>query len=457
MSTFEATTKMPVDAQSLYDWHARPGAFERLAPPWDNIEVVEKLGGIEDGARLVMKIHQGPLSVTWEALHRDLIEGEQFVDEQVRGPFAKWEHVHRFEDTQGGSLLRDHVDYKLPLGWLGRLFGGRTARKTLERMFTFRHRRTELDLKRHSAFEDRPRMKIAITGASGMLGTELSSFLTTGGHTVVPVVRHAPAADDEIYWSVEAGEIDAESFENIDAVIHLAGENLAGGRWTDEKRRRILESRQKGTCLLSEALAGLENPPHTLLSASAVGYYGATSDTIVDEEASPGDNFLAEVCEAWEAAAQPARDAGIRVVHPRIGVVLSPKGGALEQMLTPYKLGVGGKLGSGRQYMSWVTDDDLVGAFNFLMFRDDLEGPFNVTSPNPVTNKEFTKALGRVLSRPTFIPVPSFGIKLLFGEMGQEMLLEGQRAIPERLQQAGFEFEFVGIEDALRHVLGRHE
>lgn len=235
------------------------------------------------------------------------------------------------------------------------------------------------------------------------------------------------------------------------------GENLAGGRWTDEKRRRILESRQKGTCLLSEALAGLENPPHTLLSASAVGYYGATSDTIVDEEASPGDNFLAEVCEAWEAAAQPARDAGIRVVHPRIGVVLSPKGGALEQMLTPYKLGVGGKLGSGRQYMSWVTDDDLVGAFNFLMFRDDLEGPFNVTSPNPVTNKEFTKALGRVLSRPTFIPVPSFGIKLLFGEMGQEMLLEGQRAIPERLQQAGFEFEFVGIEDALRHVLGRHE
>ncbi|MGM0557544.1 MAG: TIGR01777 family oxidoreductase [Myxococcota bacterium] len=456
MSTFEKISEMPVDAQTLYDWHARPGAFERLAPPWDDIEVVQKLGGIEDGARLVMKIHQGPFSVTWEALHRDLIEGEQFVDEQVRGPFAKWEHVHRFEPTEGGSLLRDHVEYELPLGWLGRLFGARKARQTLERMFTFRHRRTELDLRRHAAFQDTPRKTVAITGASGLLGSHLSSFLQTGGHTVYPVVRNQSAGAGEIYWSVDEQEIDASAFNDVDVVIHLAGENLAGDRWTDEKKRRILDSREKGTRLLTEALAKLDNPPETLLSASAVGYYGDTGDTIVDEDSTAGDTFLAEVCERWEAAAQPARDAGIRVVHPRLGVVFTPEGGALDEMLTPFKLGVGGKLGSGEQYMSWVTPDDVVGAFNFLMMRDDLDGPFNVTSPNPVTNKQFTKALGRVISRPTILPVPSFGIKMLFGEMGQEMLLEGQRAIPTRLQDAGFEFEFVGIEDALRHVMGKY-
>jgi hypothetical protein len=447
---------MPVDAQTLYDWHARPGAFERLAPPWDDIRVLEKLGGIEDGARLTMQIHQGPFHVTWEALHRDLIEGEQFVDEQVRGPFKKWEHVHRFEPSGDGSILRDHVEYELPFGWLGRLFGASKARQTLERMFTFRHRRTELDLKRHAAFEDQPRKTVAITGASGLIGSQLSAFLQTGGHTVRPVVRNQSAGADEIYWSVDEQEIDASAFEDVDVVVHLAGESLASGRWTDAKKRRILDSREQGTKLLCEALAGLDDPPEALLSASAVGYYGDTGDTIVDEQSGPGDTFLAEVCKRWEAAAQPARDAGIRVVHPRLGVVFTPEGGALAEMLTPFKLGVGGKLGSGDQYMSWVAPDDVVGAFNFLMMRDDLDGPFNITSPNPVTNKQFTKALGRVISRPTILPVPSFGIKMLFGEMGQEMLLEGQRAIPTRLQDTGFEFEFVGIEDALRHVMGEY-
>jgi hypothetical protein len=457
VSTFEKTSPMPVSAQKLFDWHARPGAFERLAPPWDDIEVVDKLGGIEDGARLTMKIHQGPFSVTWEALHRDFIDGEQFVDEQVRGPFKKWEHVHRFEPSDEGSVLRDRVEYELPLGWLGRLFGGSVARRTLERMFTFRHRRTELDLKRHAEFEDRPRKTIAITGASGLLGGHLSAFFETGGHTVRPVVRNQTANPPEIYWSVDKQEIDASAFADVDVVIHLAGENLAGDRWTDEKKRRILDSREQGTRLLAGALAELDDPPEALISASAVGYYGATGDTIVDEDSSAGDTFLAEVCERWEAAAEPARKAGIRVVHPRLGVVLTPEGGALAEMMTPFKLGVGGKLGSGEQYMSWVTPDDVVGAFNFLMFRDDLSGPVNITSPNPVTNKQFTKALGRAISRPTILPVPSFGIKMLFGEMGQEMLLEGQRAIPTKLQDAGFEFEFVGIEDALRHVMGKYD
>lgn len=452
MKFFKSLELPGVSQDDLFEWHARPGAFERLVPPWQNIDVVRTDGHIRDGAVLIMKIRNGPFAVTWEAHHEGFVPGEQFRDVQARGPFKAWQHTHRFEGSNDGSRLVDDVTFRLPLAPVSEWFGGWLAKREIERMFAFRHRRTENDLMRHAQYEDVEPLTIAITGASGMIGTALSSFLTTGGHTVIPVSRGKDEAG--IYWKPSDGEIDAASFEGVDAVVHLAGEPIAGGRWSDEKKRRIEESRVKGTKLLAETLASLEDPPSVLVSASAVGYYG-DRDEPVDESSEPGDGFLADVCEKWEASADPAREAGIRVVHPRIGVVLSPRGGALAEMLTPFKMGVGGKVGSGEQGMSWIALDDVVAALHFAIMEKEVVGPVNLTSPNPVDNETFTKVLGKVLGRPTIVPVPGFGVKMLFGEMGEKLLLEGAIVHPKRLKEHGFEWDYPDLEEALRHMLGK--
>ena len=456
MPTFHARTEIPdVDADELFAWHARPGAFERLAPPWETMKIVRRTGSITDGSELVFRVYQGPIGLTWHAVHEGHEPGRQFRDVQRRGPFARWAHTHRFEPGDRGAILDDRVEYRLPAHPVSDLVAGPLVRKMLERMFTFRHERTMNDLSRHARFEDRPRQVVAITGASGLIGQALTHFLTTGGHTVCPVVRHEPDTDDEIYWKPSAGEIDAQAFEGVDVVINLAGEPI-NQRWTDEAKRRVLKSRRDGTRLLSETLAGLEDKPRVFVSASAVGYYGARGEEVLTEASDPGAGFLSQVCEAWEDAADPAREAGIRVVHPRIGIVLTPQGGALEQMLTPFKMGVGGRIGSGEQYMSWISLDDTIGALHFAMFTEELEGPFNVVAPNPVDNTTFTKTLGEVLGRPTLLPVPTLALKGMLGtEAAKELLLTGQRAMPDVLQEHGFGFYHPHLEGALRHVLGK--
>lgn len=301
-------------------------------------------------------------------------------------------------------------------------------------------------------------LRIAVTGSTGLIGTALVRALRADGHRVLRLVRSRPAPGaDEVYWSPSGGEIDAAALEGTDAAVHLAGENVGQPPWTEERKRRIRDSRVQGTGLLARTLAGLAAKPRVLVSASAIGYYGDRGDEVLDETAAPGSGFLAEVCRAWEAAADPARAAGIRVVHPRIGVVLSGEGGALEKMLTPFKLGVGGKMGSGRQWMSWVALHDVVEAIRFALRTDTLSGPANVASPNPATNAEFTEALGRVLGRPTFFAVPKFALKLALGQMADEALLASQRAVPEKLRAAGFVFEYPDLEGALRVALGKPE
>jgi uncharacterized protein (TIGR01777 family) len=248
--------------------------------------------------------------------------------------------------------------------------------------------------------------------------------------------------------------VDESKMDGVDAVVHLAGENIAAGRWTEERKKRIRESRVVGTQRLCETLGRLTNKPKVVVVASAIGFYGARNDEVLTETSPAGEGFLPEVCEAWEASAQPAIDAGIRVVHPRIGVVLAAKGGALATMLPAFKMGVGGRVGSGKQYMSWVSLDDVVGIIHHLIFTDDISGPVNAVAPNPVTNAEFTKALGRVLRRPTLLPVPKTAIKMLFGEMGEKLVLQGARVIPDKLQKSGFEFLHTDLETALRAELG---
>ena len=297
-------------------------------------------------------------------------------------------------------------------------------------------------------------MRALISGSTGLVGSALVSFLSTEGHEVVRLVRATPERG-EIGWDPSGGSIHEDGLEGLDAVVHLAGENIAEGRWTDAKKERIRESRVEGTRILCEALARLEGPPKVLVCASAIGFYGDRGDETVSEESAPGTGFLSDVCQAWEAAAQPARDKGIRVVHLRLGVVLSAEGGALAKMLFPFKMGVGGRIGSGDQYMSWISIGDAVGAIHHSLMTDSMEGPVNAVAPAAVTNSEFTKTLGRVIGRPTIFPMPGFAARLAFGEMAEALLLASTRVKPARLDESGYGFAHPDLEGALRHLLGK--
>ena len=299
-------------------------------------------------------------------------------------------------------------------------------------------------------------MNVLISGASGLVGSELVAFLTQKGHYIKKLVRKEPKPDaNEIKWDPASSEIEQAALEGLNAVVHLAGENIAGGRWTSERKALIRESRVQGTRLLSETLAKLKAPPKVLVSASAIGFYGDRGDEVLDEESESGSNFLAEVCQEWEEACEAAGKKGIRVVNLRIGVVLSAAGGALAKMLLPFKMGVGGVIGSGSQYMSWIAIDDLVGATHHALVNESLNGPVNVVAPNPATNREFTKTLGLVLKRPTIFPMPAFAARLAFGEMADELLLASTRVVSTKLNSSNFQFQFPELEGALRHVLGR--
>ena len=456
MPIFTRRTEFPVPVEALFAWHERPGAFERLSPPWDGVTVAERSGGIRDGARVVLNVPAGPVTTRWVIEHEGYVPNAQFRDVMRRGPFARWEHTHRFVSLGAGrSALEDVVEYDLPLGVLGQLGGGAFTRAKIRRAFDYRHAVTAADLARHATLAHRPPMHVAITGSTGLVGSALVPFLTTGGHTVRRLVRDAArAAPGDVLWDPTRGSIDAAALEGVDAVIHLAGEPVSE-RWTREHKAAILASRVQGTRLIAETIAGLARPPRVFVSTSAVGVYGDGGDQELDERSPHGRNFLAEVAEQWELAAEPARAAGIRTVHPRLGVVLSPRGGALARLLPPFQMGGGGKLGSGKQWMSWITLDDTVGAYHHLLGDESLAGPVNVTAPAPVTNAEFSHTLAHVLGRPALLTVPGFALKAMFGEMADVMLLRGQRVLPARLLQSGFTFQHPTLESALRFELGR--
>ena len=297
-------------------------------------------------------------------------------------------------------------------------------------------------------------MKVLVSGSHGLVGKALTHSLTNDGHEVVRLVRHARSLGSlEIEWHPNQGSIDAEHLEGFDAVVHLAGENIASGRWTSEKKRAIRESRVQGTTLLSDALARLSRPPSVFLSASAIGFYGNRGDEQLTEQSAPGNDFLSGVCVEWEKAAQPAIEKGIRTVNTRFGIILDPNEGALAKMLPPFRAGLGGRIGSGQQWMSWIALEDVVNGLKFLIEDNSISGPVNFVAPNPVTNEEFTKTLGRVVGRATFFPVPAFGARLLFGEMADALLLTSQKVDPAVLQDCGYLFAWPTLEPALQHLL----
>ena len=296
-------------------------------------------------------------------------------------------------------------------------------------------------------------MKILVSGSHGLVGKALTTSLVNAGHEIVSLVRQS-ANDSEIEWHPNQGKIIGQQLEGFDVVVHLAGESIASGRWTEEKKKKIRESRVKGTELLSSALARLSQPPAMFISASAIGFYGSRGDELLTEKSAPGEGFLPEVCVAWEKATGQAEAKGIRTIHTRFGIILDEKGGALERMLTPFRMGVGGKVGNGNQWMSWIALDDVIGALTFLIDEPGSDGPVNFTAPNPVTNADFTEALGNVLSRPTLFSVPAFAARLAFGEMADELLLSSAKVEPERLKESGYQFKHPELSSALKAILG---
>lgn len=434
---------VPVD--ELFAWFQRPGAFERLTPPWERMRVVERTGTIRDGDTAVLRIGKGPLHFRWVAVHRDFVPGRRFVDVQTRGPMAKWVHTHLFEPDGQAAVMQDRIDYRLPLEPASRLVAGRSVATMLRRQFRYRHRIVAADLARHRGVAPQ---RFVMTGATGLIGGALSAFLTTGGHEV-RILRHGPDFDPG------SGLIRSEVFEDADVVIHLAGAPIGDGRWTSERRRAIMRSRSDGTGLVAEAIAGCTRRPRTLVSASAIGYYGDRGDQELHEDAGSGDTFLSEVCRVWEAAADPAREAGVRVVHPRIGIVLTPAGGALAKLLRPFLLGLGGRAGSGRQWWSWITADDLVYAFHHLALKSGLHGPVNLVAPQPVRQREFAATLARVLHRPCFAPLPAPVIRAALGELGERLLLDSAKVRSDLLASDGFDFEHPTLKPGLEAMLGR--
>ncbi|MGW8258001.1 MAG: TIGR01777 family oxidoreductase [Thermoguttaceae bacterium] len=442
--TFIRRIKLPVAAEEAFAWHERPGSWERMIPTWKSVELLGQYPGIKTGTEVEFLSRIGPFSFRWLVEHRDYEASHQFRDVALKGPFPLWDHLHCFT-SQGRacSVLEDRIEYVLPGGTLGELLAATYVERQLARIFRYRHDTLAADLATHSSYAKRPRMKIGITGSSGLIGSALCGFLTSGGHRVQRISRHT---SDKEFWK--------QTPLCADAIVHLAGESIIG-RWTSEKKSRIRSSRVEGSEALCRWMVQQPSPPKTLICASAIGFYGNRGGELLDEQSSPGTGFLADTVQAWEHCSREAQSHGIRVVFLRFGQILSPKAGALAKMYLPFRYGLGAKIGSGQQYWSWISIDDVLGIIYHALMNDSLSGPVNAVAPNAVTNAEFAATLGSVLARPVFLDFPAPAIKAILGEMGKELLLSSTRVVPKVLLDSAYQFRHAELSNALRHLFGR--
>ena len=462
-STYKSELEVPVPVNQLFSWHENPGAFERLTPPFEPVKVKKRKGGI-DGGEVHLQMKLGPIPLPWVARHHDYIKNEQFLDEQVSGPFASWNHAHLFEKIDAkSSKLIDKIDYKLPFGTVGKTFGGAFAEQKIKQMFAYRRNITKNDLVSQSKYSGSP-LNIAVTGGSGLIGSQLKPYLTTAGHSVENIVRGRPQKG-ELSWNLENKTM--SNLSGKDVVIHLAGEPISkplGGMvplpWTKWKRNEILKSRVEGTKLISEHIASLNNPPKVMICASAVGYYGDRGEDLLSESEESGDDYFSHVVSEWEKAAQPAIDAGIRVVFLRIAPVMSPLGGALQVLGNAARLGSSPPVAGGKQWWSWISLDDVVDVIYHSIINEKLSGPVNVASPNPVRQKEWASTLAKVIwgrfgPLTGLIPVPGFVLKSFLGEFGDVLALSSIKIDSSKLLDSGYKFRFENLEDCFRHLLGK--
>jgi uncharacterized protein (TIGR01777 family) len=433
----------------VFDWHTRPGAFTRLAPPWQPVRVVAEADSLQSGrAELGL-----PGGLRWVADHQpdsydpprrfvDSIGTEGLASLPVRLA-VRWRHTHDFEELDGErTRVTDRVATPVPA-------------RALRAMFRYRHRQLadDIGVHRHAAAQGLAPATVAVTGSSGLVGSQLTAFLSTGGHRVIRLVRHAATKSDERQWNPD--DPDPGLLAGVDAVIHLAGASIAG-RFTEEHRAAIRDSRIGPTRRLAELIAKSADGPKVLISASAVGYYGYDrGDQTLTEDSERGDGFLADVVAEWENATAPAEQAGVRVVRVRTGIVQSPRGGTLRLLRPLFAAGLGGRVGNGQQWLSWIGIDDLVDVYHRGLWDADLSGPVNAVAAEPVRNVDYTRTLAHVLRRPALLPVPPLGPRLLLGEQGaRELACASQRVLPARLQQADHRFRRPDLEQTLRHLLG---
>lgn len=454
---FTHRTEIAAPVDEAFAWHERPGAFERLAPPWETMTVEHASGGIKDGGKLTFAMKVGPIWQRWSAEHFGYQQNRQFCDRQAAGPFAQWEHTHGFSAKgDGGTVIEDRVSYRLPAEPFSNLAPRCLVEDKLESSFAWRAFTVKHDIEFHHRLGMAPK-RVLVTGSSGMVGGQLVPFLTSGGHSVVRLLRGSKrGGPGTLSWNPKAGFDAGElaALEGIDAVVNLAGENIMGV-WTDEKKRRLRDSRVPYTRLLCEGLAKLQRKPTVLVSASASGIYGNREDEELTEESLTGVGFLADLSREWEEATRPAVEAGIRVVNLRIGVVLDPRGGALKVARMPFLFGLGGKLGTGRQWMSWIALDDLISMIVFAIGTPSVSGPLNACAPRPVTNAEFTKELAKAVHRPAAFPVPAFAVRRVTGDLAN-VFLGSIRMAPRKALAAGFQFRFPQLPTALPMLLGKN-
>ena len=444
--TYSSVVDAPIS--EVFDWHARPGAISRLTPPWQPVRVGQEASSLRDGRAVLLL----PGGVRWVAAHQP--DGynppHQFVDQLVSAGLSSvlsWRHTHLFSaegeaEAENETRVSDDVQTPVPAS-------------ALRQMFAYRHRQLAADLatQRWAALHHSEPLTVAVTGATGVVGTALTALLTTGGHRVIRLVRHPARTDGERQWQPD--QPDQDLLAGVDAVVHLAGAGIAG-RFTAAHKRAVRDSRVGPTRRLAELAAATADGPRTFISASAIGYYGADrGDEILGEDSAPGNDFLAGLVVDWEAATAPAAAAGLRVVQVRTGIVQTPRGGTLKLLFPLFEAGLGGRLGSGRQWLSWIGIDDLADVYLRALVDSALSGPVNAVAPDPVRNLDYTRALGKVLRRPTIVPVPGFGPRLLLGAEGASELAEAsQRVRPDALLAAGHTFRYARLEPALRHLLG---
>ncbi|MPZ73492.1 MAG: TIGR01777 family protein [Nitriliruptorales bacterium] len=457
MRILRARTELPVSAAEAFAWHERPGALERLKPPWAPLTLEQPPTSLAVGTQVVLRAGIGPFRTRWVAEHVTYDPPHEFRDVMRSGPFSVWNHRHLFEElADDRSALVDEVTYRLPVAAVLDPVLGAAVDRRLRRMFEFRHRRTAGDLARHRATKEH-RLNVAISGASGMIGRSLSAFLTAGGHTVVPLVRREARAG-EIRWDPQRDSVDADALRGVDAVVHLAAEPFKPRPMTAGKRRRLRDSRIDGTRTIATALARMDGGPRTLVSASGANWYGDRGDEELTESSAPGaGDMLCEITKEWEEATEPARQAGIRVVQIRTGVVLDRAATVLQVLGSLARLGATAPLGGGQQYWPWISMDDTIGIYHLALTSPELEGPVNTGSPNPVTNEEFTRTLARVLHRPVIpVHVPRFVPAMVIGrDFANSLLFTSMRMVPRRAVAAGYEFRHPTLEGALRDVYGR--
>ncbi|WP_120004100.1 TIGR01777 family oxidoreductase [Nesterenkonia muleiensis] len=505
MPVLSYESHLPFAREDVFSWYERPGALVRLHPPFAGRVVDEPTDGLKPGSESTLGINLPGLLgtslsaiadllgnatslplrswVRWRARHTDYQPGRSMTDEMLSGPAKSWRHERHFEDDGAGTVLRETLTYQLPV--TGRLPGAgqdvihRQFETELRRIFDFRTRQTTADLAFHQSHHGLDSQQkgsgtaaaglgvVAVSGASGMIGRQVCALLGGAGIEVRTLVRSTSGAADsargKISWDPDAGRLDPADLREVDAVIHLAGHPLMG-RFTDKHKKAVLDSRVEGTTLIAEALAALEREDsrgRALVSGSAIGFYGASAEhrehghQILTEEHGPGTDFLADVCRQWEEATSPAQEAGVRTALIRTGIVQSPLGGVLAQMLPLFAVGAGGPLGDD-QYQSWISIDDIASLIVHLALSPGAEGPVNGVAPEPVTAKEYARTLAAVLRRPSAIPVPAFGPQLLLGKQGAKELAQAdQRVSAEKALGAGYAFRHPALPEALHHLLGR--